>query len=95
VAKLGECPYDPRGYFVVKGVEKVILIHEQLAKNRIIIETDPKTHNLCAVVTSSTYEKKSRTQVINKNGKFYLKHNLFEKDIPVVIAYKAMGMECD
>lgn len=21
-----ECPYDPRGYFIVKGVEKVILI---------------------------------------------------------------------
>ena len=23
-----ECPYDPRGYFVVRGVEKVILIQE-------------------------------------------------------------------
>ena len=21
-----ECPYDPRGYFVIKGAEKVILI---------------------------------------------------------------------
>jgi DNA-directed RNA polymerase III subunit RPC2 len=26
--KLKECPYDPRGYFIVKGVEKVILIQE-------------------------------------------------------------------
>lgn len=26
LARLKECPYDPRGYFVVKGVEKVILI---------------------------------------------------------------------
>ena len=23
LAKLNECPYDPGGYFVVKGVEKV------------------------------------------------------------------------
>ena len=26
LARKNECPYDPRGYFIVKGVEKVILI---------------------------------------------------------------------
>ena len=36
----GECPLDPGGYFVVKGVEKVVLIQEQLSKNRII-DLDP------------------------------------------------------
>lgn len=66
-----------------------------MAKNRIIIEVEPKYHCLCAQVTSSTYEKKSRTTVIYKNGRFYLKHNLFAEDIPAVIAFKAMGMECD
>ena len=25
-SKAKECPYDPRGYFVIRGVEKVILI---------------------------------------------------------------------
>jgi DNA-directed RNA polymerase III subunit RPC2 len=35
-----ECPLDPGGYFVVKGTEKVILVQEQLSKNRIIVETD-------------------------------------------------------
>ena len=30
-----ECPYDPGGYFVIKGVEKVILMQEQLSKVRI------------------------------------------------------------
>ena len=92
LARIKECPYDPRGYFVVKGVEKVILIQEQIAKNRIIIEVDSKTGNLCAQVTSSTYEKKSRTTVIMKNERFYLKHNLFAEDIPAVLAFKAMGM---
>ncbi|OWK16985.1 hypothetical protein Celaphus_00011821, partial [Cervus elaphus hippelaphus] len=41
-AKLNECPLDPGGYFIVKGVEKVILIQEQLSKNRIIVEADRK-----------------------------------------------------
>ena len=30
------------GYFVVKGAERVVLIQEQLSKNRIIVETDRK-----------------------------------------------------
>jgi len=28
LARFLECPYDPLGYFVVKGTEKVILIQE-------------------------------------------------------------------
>uniref|UniRef100_A0A0D9Z8N6 DNA-directed RNA polymerase n=1 Tax=Oryza glumipatula TaxID=40148 RepID=A0A0D9Z8N6_9ORYZ len=42
LARYGECPLDPGGYFIVKGTEKVILIQEQLSKNRIIIDTDSK-----------------------------------------------------
>ena len=38
MAKLNECPMDPGGYFIVKGVEKVILIQEQLSKNRMIVD---------------------------------------------------------
>jgi len=30
------------GYFIVKGTEKVILIQEQLSKNRIIVEKGDK-----------------------------------------------------
>ena len=32
LAQMKECTYDPGGYFVVKGVEKVILMQEQLSK---------------------------------------------------------------
>jgi DNA-directed RNA polymerase III subunit RPC2 len=50
LAKMGECPIDPGGYFIIKGTEKVILIQEQLAKNRIIVERDDKG-NIGASVT--------------------------------------------
>ncbi len=32
LAALKECEHDPGGYFIVKGNEKVILMHEQLSK---------------------------------------------------------------
>ena len=94
LAKLGECPIDPGGYFIVRGTERVILIQEQLSKNRIIIEHDGKG-SICASVTSSTHERKSRTTVVIKANRFYLRHNTLSDDIPIVIVLKAMGVESD
>ncbi|XP_016091773.1 DNA-directed RNA polymerase III subunit RPC2 [Sinocyclocheilus grahami] len=93
-SKLNECPLDPGGYFIVKGQEKVILIQEQLSKNRIIVEQDRKGA-VGASVTSSTHEKKSRTNMIVKKGRFYLKHNTLSEDAPIAIIFKAMGVESD
>ncbi|XP_015757579.1 PREDICTED: DNA-directed RNA polymerase III subunit RPC2-like [Acropora digitifera] len=74
LAALNECPIDPGGYFVANGTEKVILIQEQLSKNRIIVEADKKGTIGCSV-TSSTAERKSRTNIVTKGNKFCLKHN--------------------
>ena len=95
ISEVGECPLDPGGYFVIKGAEKVILIQEQLSKNRIIIETDRKGF-IQASVTSSTHEKKSKTYVgADKYGKITLKHNSLSTDIPIFIALKALGIKSD
>jgi DNA-directed RNA polymerase beta subunit len=77
---LGECPLDPGGYFVVRGTEKVILIQEQLSKNRIIIDTD-NNGNVMASVTSSTHERKSKTNIIVKNTRIFLRHNTFGDEV--------------
>jgi DNA-directed RNA polymerase III subunit RPC2 len=72
LAKIHECPYDPKGYFIIRGSEKVVLIQEQISKNRIIIEIDAKK-NLSAQVTSSSLTQKTRTTIAYKNDHmFYL-----------------------
>jgi DNA-directed RNA polymerase III subunit RPC2 len=95
---LKECPHDPGGYFIVKGVERVILMQEQLSKNRMIIELDTRGF-VCATITSSTHERKSRCSIIVKptshGHRVYLKHNTLGDEIPVVVILKAMGMEAD
>ena len=77
----------PGGYFIIRGTEKVILIQEQLSKNRIIIDEDAKG-GYNATVTSSNYERKSRTQITTKHAKFYLKHNTFGTEIPIGIVFR-------
>jgi DNA-directed RNA polymerase III subunit RPC2 len=51
MAHMNECALDPGGYFIVNGTEKVILVQEQLSKNRVIVETDVKKGIVSASVT--------------------------------------------
>lgn len=95
MAALGECPLDPGGYFIVNGTEKVILVQEQLSKNRIIVEADEKKGIVQASVTSSTHERKSKTYVLTKNDRIYLKHNSVAEEIPIVLILKAAGIVTD
>ncbi|CAL1697964.1 unnamed protein product [Somion occarium] len=96
LARMTECPLDPGGYFIVKGTEKVILVQEQLSKNRIIVEVDPVKGVVQASCTSSTHGGlKSKTYVATKKGKIYLRHNSIHEDVPIAIALKALGIQSD
>jgi DNA-directed RNA polymerase III subunit RPC2 len=88
---MNECPLDPGGYFIINGQEKVILIQEQLSKNRVIVEADEKNQTVTASVTSSTHERKSKTWVTLKKDRILLQHNSLVEPIPVVIIFKALG----
>jgi DNA-directed RNA polymerase III subunit RPC2 len=94
LAIMKECPIDPGGYFVVKGVEKVVLIQEQLSKNRIIIDVDSKG-DINATVISSTHERKSRTNIVFKGDRIYLRLNMLTEDVPIIILMRAMGIMSD
>jgi len=95
MAQQNECPLDPGGYFIVNGTEKVILVQEQLSKNRILVESERDV--VQTSVTSSTHERKSKTYVVAKRGdnRLYLKHNSLGEDIPIVIVLKAAGLVTD
>ena len=96
MAQLQECPLDPGGYFIVGGTEKVILVQEQLSKNRIIIEKDHRAGALIqASVTSSTHERKSKTYVVLQKDRIYLRHNFINDDIPIAVLFKALGVNSD
>lgn len=98
VQEYGECPYDPGGYFIIKGVERVLMMQEQPLANRIIVEYDSKKV-LQAICSSQSVDNKSRTVIClnpaaRKKG-LYLKHSAFADLVPVSIVMKALGVQSD
>eukprot|EP00756_Hemistasia_phaeocysticola_P064166 Hpha_TRINITY_DN7574_c0_g1::TRINITY_DN7574_c0_g1_i1::g.19131::m.19131/K03021/RPC2, POLR3B; DNA-directed RNA polymerase III subunit RPC2 len=94
----GECPLDPGGYFVIRGAEKVCLVQENMARNRILIDYNDKEQKDSAfrsIVNSSTQVTKTRTVLVLKGGRVKLKHNSFTDELPVCIVLKAMGCVSD
>ncbi|CAF3552571.1 unnamed protein product [Rotaria socialis] len=94
MAKMRECPLDPGGYFITRGTERVILIQEQISKNRMLIEKDSKDRFQCTV-TSTTQQTKTKTAVYESKGRYFLAHNSLTDDIPIVIIFKAYGIQSD
>lgn len=54
----------------------MILIQEQLSKNRVIVDLDSHGQ-VTASVTSSTTDRKSKTNLVLKSGIIKLRHNAF------------------
>lgn len=54
LALLGEDPKDPGGYFIISGVEKVVLLQEQLAVNRIFLMNMDTKGSTVARMTANT-----------------------------------------
>jgi DNA-directed RNA polymerase beta subunit len=94
LASAGECEHDPGGYFIVRGTEKVILIQEQLSKNRVIIEHDSKG-TLAASCTSTGNMFKSRFQIVReKDGVLRARHINLD-NVNAVVLLRALGVHSE
>lgn len=58
-----------------------------MSKNRMIVERDRKGFCACSV-HSSTHEKKTRVNVLQKKGRFYVQQNVLNEDMPVCVIFK-------
>jgi DNA-directed RNA polymerase subunit B len=94
--KAREDPDDPGGYFIINGVERILILIEELAPNKPIIR---RTDSNSIIVNCR----------INSEKEGYIVKHLFEMkkdgiilatfsalhDFPVVILLKALGLEND
>lgn len=94
----GESPYERGGYFIIKGLEKIVLSQEDHAFNKINTRIERETNNIIANINSQTgsddaelfsliYDTKTKS--INATIK-YLKEK-----IPLIVLFRALGLETE
>lgn len=92
-----ECKYDPGGYFIINGNEKVVISLEKMAENKPVIflkkEQNEKIYSI--QVTSRNFE----TEIIQLLKIKFKKNNQLLLDIPqfnpvsIFVLIKALGVE--
>ena len=105
--EIGECTYDPFGYFLIHGSERTILSQEKVADNQIMIFYNKKTSSkfgFSAEMKSlhesfTTPPKKLEIRITSKfNGFGYPLTACvprFREDIPLMVLFRAFGLESD
>lgn len=98
-----ECKYDPGGYFIVNGQEKVIVSIEKMADNKILVfsrndSSYPSGKIFNVQINSRRHDWSDNLQIINikntKDNSLVLTTSQFV-EIPIIIFLRALGIESD
>jgi len=98
LAKLGEDPCDPGGFFIVGGTERVLISLEDLAPNRVLAEYNERygTRTEIAKVFSQREGYRSLTLLEKKRDSILtVSVAAASGQIPLYILMKALGMDHD
>ena len=92
----GEDPEDPGGYFIIKGVERVLIGLEDVAPNRIITTREGDGREVKSRVFSTTPGFRARCVVTrNQNGTFSVDFPTTSKSIDLIMLLRALGLQID
>ncbi len=92
----GEDPDDPGGYFIIKGVERVLIGLDDVASNRIITTREKKGSEVKSRVFSATPGFRARCVVTrNQNGMFLVDFPTVNRSLEMLMLLRALGMQID
>jgi DNA-directed RNA polymerase subunit B len=96
--KIGEDPKEVGGYFIVNGSERVIVSLEDLAPNRVLVETDNRGAKPVykGKVFSTTVGFRARIEMARKaKGEMGVTIPGVPVPVPLVVLMRALGVETD
>lgn len=79
-----------RGESGINSAERLLKPDKFYTENSRRVSANFLLDIICFFNFSSTHEKKSRTNMIVKQGRFYLRHNTLSEDIPIAIIFKVI-----
>jgi len=95
-----EDEYDPGGYFIINGSEKVVMSLERMIDNKPLVFTkkDSNTTIYTVQVNSKSFKDSEMTQIITvrmKKDKILTIRVPIINEVPVFIIFRALGIESD
>ena len=101
--KNGECKYDPGGYFIVNGQEKVIISLEKMVDNKLLVfkKKDTSYKNgfyYVAQINSKKYNWNDTLQIVTIKNKKDETINITTSqlsDLPLFVILRALGLESE
>lgn len=89
----GEDPDDPRGYFIINGTERVLVLIEEIASNKPIFERDGEM--ISVRVNSEKSDFKQRHLIERRpDGEITISFANIRR-LPIVVLLKALGLSTD
>jgi len=93
-----EDPYDPGGYFIINGSERVIVGLEDLSYNKIIVDNEKvggKNVYKAKVYSSIVGYRAKLELVLKEDGLIVARIPGSPVDIPIITLMRALGLESD
>lgn len=93
-----ECGYDPGGYFIINGSEKVVMALEKMAENYPLVFTkkDSSVITYNVQVNSRSQTNPSHAQILSirmkRDGTMMLRVPIL-KEVPLFVVFRALGIE--
>ena len=100
----GECKFDPGGYFIVNGQEKIVMSIEKMVDNKILVfvKKDTSYENgleYKAQINSKKNDWSDNLQILTiknrKDGVLSVSTSSQLVDVPIFILMRALGVESD
>lgn len=91
---LGEDPYEPGGYFIVNGTEKVVVLMEDLALNKFFIEDIDSEEPIGKMFSERGVYKSLQEIKLQKDGGYVYSFGNF-KNIPIFLLIKSLNIMSD
>jgi DNA-directed RNA polymerase beta subunit len=89
----GEDPYDPGGYFVINGSERVLVSIEDLAPNRIMVSNEKDGAVVTSKVFSTRFGFRARCVLERSaNGELTVVFPAAPKDLNLITVLRALGL---
>ena len=95
-----ECDFNPGGYFIVNGSEKVVICQDRMVENKplVFLKKDSGTLSYIVQVNSRSYRPNGSSQVLNvkirKDGLMTIRVPILN-ELNVFALFRALGVQSD